>query len=153
MKSLIDASAIHSAAHRIRKDIIRTATIESPNLSSIIKRPVYLKLENTQIGGSFKARGVLNKFAEIKSELPSQRFAAVSGGNFGIAIAQAAANLNAHVKIIMPKTAPASSIAKIRCSWYPSYRDRRRSRSIFAIRIARPTRLYHPRRLRRYGNR
>ena len=119
MKSLIDASAIHSAAHRIRKDIIRTATIESPNLSSIIKRPVYLKLENTQIGGSFKARGVLNKFAEIKSELPSQRFAAVSGGNFGIAIAQAAANLNAHVTIIMPKTAPASSIAKIRALGIP----------------------------------
>ncbi|ASV84957.1 pyridoxal-phosphate dependent enzyme family protein [Ochrobactrum quorumnocens] len=119
MKFLIDPSAIRVAADRIHHNVVRTATIESPGLSSIIKRPVYLKLENTQVGGSFKARGVLNKFAEIRSQLPSQRFVAVSGGNFGIAVAQAAASLNANVTIIMPQTAPASSIAKIRALGVP----------------------------------
>ncbi len=119
MESLIDPSAIRAAADRIHHDIVRTATIKSPGLSSIIRRPVYLKLENTQVGGSFKARGVLNKFAEIRSQLPSQRFVAVSGGNFGIAVAQAATSLKADVTIIMPQSAPASSISKIRALGIP----------------------------------
>lgn len=114
MITLINRDAIRAAANRVRGKVIRTATVESPALSTLLKRPVYLKLENTQIGGSFKARGVLNKFALIEDELPVQRFVAVSGGNFGIAVAQAAATLNANVTIIMPQTAPSSSIAKIR---------------------------------------
>ncbi|WP_345798923.1 threonine ammonia-lyase [Brucella pituitosa] len=103
----------------MRQDVVRTATIKSPGLSTIIKLPVYLKLENTQVGGSFKARGVLNKFAEIRSQLPSQRFVAVSGGNFGIAVAQAATSLNVNVTIIMPQSAPASSISKIHALGLP----------------------------------
>ncbi|MEN3261203.1 pyridoxal-phosphate dependent enzyme [Sodalis endosymbiont of Spalangia cameroni] len=114
MPSLIELSAIRAAATRISRDIIRTASILSPGLSAMIKRPVYLKLENTQIGGSFKARGVLNKFAGVADELSSGRFVAVSGGNFGIALAQAAAKLHAMVTIIMPQTAPAASMRKIR---------------------------------------
>ncbi|CAK8742179.1 L-threonine dehydratase catabolic TdcB [Sodalis praecaptivus] len=114
MPSLIELSAIRAAAIRISRDIIRTASILSPGLSAMIKRPVYLKLENTQIGGSFKARGVLNKFAGVAYELSSGRFVAVSGGNFGIALAQAAAKLHAMVTIIMPQTAPAASMRKIR---------------------------------------
>lgn len=114
MNSLIEPSAIRAASHRICQEVIRTAVIKSPGLSAITKRLVYLKLENTQIGGSFKARGVFNKFASLQAELSSQPFVAVSGGNFGIAVAQAAANLNANVTIVMPKTAPASSVEKIR---------------------------------------
>ncbi|REC95240.1 threonine ammonia-lyase [Kushneria indalinina] len=114
MNSLIDLSTIHDASTRLSTDIVRTATIMSPGLSALIKRPTYLKLENTQIGGSFKARGVLNKFACIQEELATQRFVAVSGGNFGIAVAEAAARLKADVTVVMPQTAPASSINRIR---------------------------------------
>lgn len=114
MMSLIELSAIRAAAIRIDDAIIRTATIFSPELTEKLQRPVYLKLENTQVGGSFKARGVLNKFASLQDELSSKRFVAVSGGNFGIAVSQAAKKLGADVTIIMPQTAPASSIEKIR---------------------------------------
>ncbi len=119
MNYLIELTSIHAAAARIGAEIIRTATILSPGLSAKVQRPVYLKLENNQIGGSFKARGVLNKFASLQAELSSKRFVAVSGGNFGIAVAQAASKLGADVTIVMPKSAPASSIERIRSLGVP----------------------------------
>ncbi|MFS8048020.1 threonine ammonia-lyase [Rhizobium sp. BR 314] len=114
MNYLIELTSINAAAARLGRAIIRTATILSPGLSAKIQRPIYLKLENTQIGGSFKARGVLNKFASLQAELSLKRFVAVSGGNFGIAVAEASSKLGADVTIVMPQSAPASSIAKIR---------------------------------------
>ncbi|NVZ64259.1 pyridoxal-phosphate dependent enzyme [Pseudomonas gingeri] len=119
MTTLIELNSILAAAEKIKGGVVRTAATLSPGLTEKLQRPVYLKLENTQVGGSFKARGVLNKFASLKSQLPSQRFVAVSGGNFGIAVSQAARASGADVTIIMPQTAPASSIASIRALGIP----------------------------------
>ncbi|ANG98783.1 serine dehydratase [Brucella pseudogrignonensis] len=119
MTTLIEMKSVIAAAERISGAITRTATILSPGLSEKLHRPVYLKLENTQIGGSFKARGVLNKFAGLQAELSSCRFVAVSGGNFGIAVSHAAKTSGAHVTIVMPQTAPASSIERIRGNGTP----------------------------------
>lgn len=119
MTALIELRSIASAAERIKGSVTRTATIPSPGLSEKLRLPVYLKLENTQVGGSFKARGVLNKFASLQAELSSSRFVAVSGGNFGIAVSQAAKTLDADVTIVMPQTAPTSSIERIRANGVP----------------------------------
>ncbi|MBL1188788.1 pyridoxal-phosphate dependent enzyme, partial [Escherichia coli] len=62
----------------------------------------------------FKARGVLNKFLKLADELKDNRFVAVSGGNFGIAIAEAAKIFGADVTIIMPPSAPSTAIDRVR---------------------------------------
>ncbi|AEX06644.1 serine/threonine dehydratase family protein [Klebsiella michiganensis KCTC 1686] len=82
----------------------------------MLGRKVFLKLENLQTGGSFKARGVLNLLSAFSGNLRDYRFAAVSGGNFGIAVAEAAKAFDINVTVIMPENAPASSIEKIRHS-------------------------------------
>ncbi|QNQ18644.1 pyridoxal-phosphate dependent enzyme [Kosakonia sp. SMBL-WEM22] len=114
MTNYITLSSIIKAAERIENAVIRTPTVGSPGLSDLLGRKVFLKLENLQAGGSFKARGVLNLLSAFSGNLKDYRFAAVSGGNFGIAVAEAAKALDLNVTVIMPKNAPASSIEKIR---------------------------------------
>ncbi|SQI36141.1 L-threonine dehydratase catabolic TdcB [Serratia plymuthica] len=104
MTTLIEFNAVVAAAERLAGKVIRTPTIAGSRLAEKIQRPVFLKLENTQLGGSFKARGVLNKFLSLKGDFNETRFVAVSGGNFGIAIAEAAKIFGANVTIIMPPT-------------------------------------------------
>lgn len=114
MTNYITLSSIIKAAERIENSVIRTPTVCSPGLSDLLGRKVFLKLENLQAGGSFKARGVLNLLSAFSGNLKDYRFAAVSGGNFGIAVAEAAKALDLNVTVIVPKNAPASSIEKIR---------------------------------------
>lgn len=113
---LIDFNSIVAAAQRIAGSVIRTPTIPSPRLTEKTQRPVFLKLENLQVGGSFKARGVLNKFSALSEDVSGAKFVAVSGGNFGIAIGEAAKRFGADVTVIVPKSAPSSSIERIRSS-------------------------------------
>lgn len=113
MTKLIEFSAITEAAERLAGKVIRTPTIPGSKLTEKIQRPVFFKLENTQLGGSFKARGVLNKFLSLADDVKNNRFVAVSGGNFGIAIAEAAKIFGAEVAIIMPKSAPATAIDRV----------------------------------------
>lgn len=116
MTTYLTLPSIITAAERIKGSVIRTPTVLSPGLSDMLGRKVFLKLENLQTGGSFKARGVLNLLSAFPGNLQDSRFATVSGGNFGIAVAEAAKALDINVTVIMPKNAPASSIEKIRHS-------------------------------------
>lgn len=112
MTTYMTVSSIVAAAERVRDTVVRTPTVWSPGLSDMLGRAVFLKLENLQTGGSFKARGVLNLLSAFSGERKDYRFAAVSGGNFGIAVAEAAKALNIDVTVIMPENAPASSVEK-----------------------------------------
>lgn len=76
-------------------------------------RKVVLKLESLQIGGSFKRRGVLNKLLSVSEDEDGAHFVAVSGGNFGIALAEVCETLGRSVTIILPRTAPAASAERI----------------------------------------
>jgi len=116
MTQLIDFKSIVAAAQRIDGSVVRTPTVESSMLAGMVERPVFLKLENLQAGGSFKARGVLNKFSSLQEGLGDSHFVAVSGGNFGIAIGEAAKRFGARVTVIMPESAPSSSVERIRAS-------------------------------------
>ncbi|MEN0616227.1 pyridoxal-phosphate dependent enzyme [Klebsiella indica] len=116
MTTYLTLSSIITAAERIKNAVIRTPTVLSPGLSDMLGRKVFLKLENLQTGGSFKPRGVLNLLSAFTGNLKEGCFATVSGGNFGIAVAEAAKALDVNVTVIMPKTAPASSVEKIRHS-------------------------------------
>jgi threonine dehydratase len=65
-------------------------------------RPLIFKLEHLQLTGSFKIRGAVNKLLSLNvSEVVT-----ASGGNHGIAVAQAAQLLGAHATVFVPVTAP-----------------------------------------------
>jgi threonine dehydratase len=69
---------------------------------------VFLKLENMQTTGSFKLRGVLNQFRNIKltNNDTNNKIVTFSGGNYGKTFAYVTSklNLNKTAKVILPAT-------------------------------------------------
>ena len=61
---------------------------------------VWLKLEQLQLSGSFKARGMFNRL--LSNTIPAAGVIAASGGNAGIATAVAAQMLSARAEIYVP---------------------------------------------------
>jgi len=72
-------------------------------------RPLVLKLEHLQLTGSFKIRGAVNKLLS----LDASEVVTASGGNHGIAVAQAAQLLGAHATVFVPVTAPETKTRRI----------------------------------------
>ena len=68
---------------------------------------VWLKLEHLQTGGSFKARGMLNRL--LSQPIPPSGVIVASGGNAGIATAAAARELGVPCEVFVPDI---SSVAK-----------------------------------------
>jgi threonine dehydratase len=74
--------------------------------------PLTFKLEFTQHGGSFKARGA---FANLLTRpVPPAGVVAASGGNHGIAVAYAARRLGIPAKIFVPTVSSPVKVARIR---------------------------------------
>ena len=71
-----------------------------------------LKLEFTQHGGSFKARGA---FANLLTRpIPASGVVAASGGNHGIAVAYAARRLGIPARIFVPTVSSPVKVARLR---------------------------------------
>ncbi len=74
--------------------------------ASVDGRPVVFKLEHLQLTGSFKVRGAVNKLLDLNVPADVTEVVTASGGNHGIAVAQAAQLLGAHATVFVPVTAP-----------------------------------------------
>ncbi|MFI0809164.1 threonine/serine dehydratase [Streptomyces echinatus] len=108
---MIDISDIEAAARRIAGHVVRTPTVPSPGLGALLGVPVTAKLELLQRTGSFKARGATAKLLSLSGAERAAGVVAVSGGNHGIALAVMAAALDVKATVVMPRSAPARSIA------------------------------------------
>jgi len=97
----------------MRGKLHRTPIDFSRTLSNTVGANVYLKLENLQKTGSFKARGALYK---IHSLPPGQRegVVAASAGNHAQGVAWSASALGVPAVIVMPETAPVSKVEAAR---------------------------------------
>ncbi len=73
---------------------------------------VWLKLEQLQIGGSFKARGMLNRL--LSHPIPASGVIVASGGNAGIATALAARALGVPCEVFVPTVSPKVKQDKLR---------------------------------------
>jgi threonine dehydratase len=70
---------------------------------------VWLKLEQLQTGGSFKARGMLNRL--LSNPIPASGVIVASGGNAGIATAAAARELGVRCEVFVPEvSSPAKRV-------------------------------------------
>ena len=83
---------------------IQTPLIESRALSALLRRPVWLKLENTQPSGSFKLRGI-GHACQWHVRQGATGFVSSSGGNAGLAVAYAGRILGVPVTVVVPETA------------------------------------------------
>lgn len=102
---------IEAAARTIAGHVVRTPTVPSPGLTSLLGAPVTAKLELLQRTGSFKARGATAKLLSLSEAERAAGVVAVSGGNHGVALAVMAAALHVKATVVMPRTAPARSLA------------------------------------------
>lgn len=108
----VTSDDIRAAYARIRNHIRRTPVIPLPRGSLGGDFTPVLKLEHTQVSGSFKARGAFNSLLSMNP--PAAGVAAASGGNHGAAVALAARDLGIPARIFVPEISPPPKIAAIR---------------------------------------
>ena len=94
---------VASARQRIAGDIRRTPLmrIDGGQLG-IDGVELWLKLEQLQVGGSFKARGMFNRMRA--NSVPAAGVVIASGGNAGIAVACAAKALGVRCEVFVPES-------------------------------------------------
>jgi threonine dehydratase len=90
--------------------VVRTPTVPSPGLSTLLGVPVTAKLELLQRTGSFKVRGAAAKLLSLSGAERAAGVVAVSGGNHGIALAVMAAALDVKATVVMPRSAPVRAV-------------------------------------------
>ncbi len=107
----ITIAAIEAAAARIAGHIRPTPMIE---LAQVRNRPVanqlFLKLENLQVTGAFKARGAINRLLTTPREQLQNGIVTASGGNHGLAVARAGLIAQVPTTIYLPPTASPAKI-------------------------------------------
>ncbi len=103
---------IERAATRIQAEVRRTPVQRAPSFEC--GNEVWLKLDNTQLTGSFKLRGVMNKLLALEPDQRMRGFIASSTGNHGAAASYAAQKLGCPGTIVVPCTARVAKVDAIR---------------------------------------
>ena len=103
------------AARIAISDTIRVTPVNvSTYLSELKGDPVHLKLEHTQITGSFKVRGATNAVANLSEAEKSRGVVGVSTGNHGRGLAFAAKAAGVRCIICMSRLVPQAKIDGIK---------------------------------------
>jgi len=105
---------IEQARMAIAGTVRQTSVNLSPTLSDLLGRPVHLKLEHTQVTGSFKLRGATNAVASLSDDEKRRGVAGVSTGNHGRGLAYAARAAGVTCIICMSRLVPQAKIDGIR---------------------------------------
>ena len=116
MMSAIDRSLIDSCRSnfllRYSHFIHQTPLFKLPGKAlGVDCAEVWLKLEHLQTGGSFKARGMLNRL--LSNPIPASGVVIASGGNAGIAVAAAAQELGVRCEVFLPGVSSLAKRAKL----------------------------------------
>jgi len=110
----ISIKKIKEVRERIKGMVNKTPCIYSLPLSRIIKKDVFLKLENLQITQAFKVRGNVNKISLLSKEEKNRGVITASSGNHGQGLSLAALRAGIKAVIILPEVAPKNKIEKIK---------------------------------------
>lgn len=110
---MIERATIATAAERIAGDVRRTPLLRLPGAAlGVACAELWLKLEHLQLGGSFKARGMFNRMRSLP--VPAAGVVVASGGNAGIAVAQAAQALGVPCEVFVPEVSSEAKRAALR---------------------------------------
>ncbi len=104
-----------AAAREVLSGItLETPLLRSRVLSERIGGPVYLKCENLQRTGSFKARGAYLRISRLSEAERARGVIAASAGNHAQGVAFAASLLGTKATVVMPEGAPLPKIEATR---------------------------------------
>src|SRR5690242_1327180 len=109
----ISLDQLGQARDRIRPYVRHTPMLPPPLLRGDLPAALRLKLENLQITGSFKARGVFNTLLQLSPAERERGVVAASGGNHGAALAYGAWRLGLPATIFLPERASADRVARV----------------------------------------
>lgn len=105
-KAAITLDAIEAARRRIAGHIRVTPMIELAQVRNRpVPNPLFLKLENLQVTGAFKARGAINRLLTTPRAQLQNGIVTASGGNHGLAVARAGLIAEVPTTIYLPPTA------------------------------------------------
>lgn len=107
-------SEIITAEKRLKGKILHTPLYPSAYLSKLSQGNVFLKLENEQYTGSFKARGALNKILATSKSAHKKGFLTASTGNHAQGVARALLLTGAKGTIFLPTNAAATKVEALR---------------------------------------
>ncbi len=110
----VDRGEIEKARSAIADTIRVTPVNQSRHLSELHGVPVHLKLEHTQVTGSFKVRGATNAVASLSESEKDRGVVGVSTGNHGRGLAYAARAAGVRCIICMSRLVPQAKIDGIR---------------------------------------
>jgi threonine dehydratase len=101
---------VENAYTLIRKNLIKTPLVFSPEFSEATGNEIYFKLENFQITHAFKSRGAINKVNSLTDFERKRGVIAASSGNHALGVAYASSLLDIQAYVVMPSRAPKSKI-------------------------------------------
>ncbi|MFF8618243.1 threonine/serine dehydratase [Streptomyces sp. NPDC015350] len=93
-------------AERLRGQVVETPLLSNAEFDQLMKRPIFVKAENMQRGGSFKFRGALHALSVLSAEQRRRGVIGASSGNHGLALALAGRQQRVPVTVVLPKDAP-----------------------------------------------
>lgn len=111
---MITFEDVQAAALRIRGLVHRTPVATSATLDREFDAKLFLKCENVQKCGAFKARGACSAVFQLPPALAERGVITHSSGNHGAALAYAAGRRGIPCTVVMPDTAPAVKVAAVR---------------------------------------
>ncbi len=110
-RSMNVSKEVLEAEKRISTYIRETPLDFSPYLSKMGSCEVFLKMENLQLTGSFKARGAMNKILALPK---GTEIITASSGNHGLAVAYTLSRLSGTGTIYLPTTTAPVKIDRLR---------------------------------------
>jgi threonine dehydratase len=105
---------IAAAREAVSGVVLETPLLRSRVLSERIGGPVYLKCENLQRTGSFKARGAYLRISRMSEAERARGVIAASAGNHAQGVAFAASLLGTKATVVMPEGAPLPKVEATR---------------------------------------
>jgi threonine dehydratase len=112
----LNRGEIEDAARRLRAQpgfVLETPLWKLPaSVFGVAGAQVWLKLEQFQVSGSFKARGMMNRL--LSHPIPASGVIVASGGNAGIATAAAARALGVKCEVFLPTLSSTAKQARLR---------------------------------------
>src|SRR6266700_1163465 len=112
--SPVRPSDVAAAREVLRGVVSATPMLASQVLSDRLGGPVFLKCENLQRTGSFKARGAYLRISRLSEAERARGVVAASAGNHAQGVAFAAARLGTKATVIMPAGAPLPKVEATR---------------------------------------
>lgn len=109
----VPLDAFRQARARLAPYTRHTPVAPWPPLHDDAPTGLRLKLENMQVVGSFKPRGVCNHMRQLAPDQRKRGVVAASAGNHGLAVAYVARQLGIPAIIYLPQAASADRVARI----------------------------------------